>query len=324
MLGNDPHRFLITGANGFVGNHFIEDCLYSFPEDAHYFGWGLEGFGIENDRVSWDKVDLRDSNSIDQAVQRAKPTIVVHLAAISHVPTSYENPELVWDINLLGTLRLLEALKRHSPEAIVLIVSSSEIYGRSFNTGIALDEKALLAPRNPYAVSKSAADLLAGQYSETGMKIFRLRPFNHVGPGQSSDFVVSAFASQIAEIENGQREPIINVGNLEAKRDFLHVKDVVRAYLQVIQNADQLLPGEIFNVCSGIPRAISDVLRDLLSMSSIDISIQQDESRMRPSDTPFAIGSAESIKSRLGWHPKISWKDTLKDMLEYWRKTLSS
>jgi nucleoside-diphosphate-sugar epimerase len=204
------------------------------------------------------------------------------------------------------------------------VISTSEVYGRSFTSGHALDESALLAPRNPYAVSKSAADLLAGQYSETGMKVIRMRPFNHVGPRQSADFVVSAFASQIAEIEKGLREPVLNVGNLEAKRDFLHVKDVVRAYIEVIKGADLIDPGEIFNVCSGTPRAIEDILRDLLAMSSLAISVQHDDSRMRPSDTPLAFGSAERLNSRLGWRPAIPWETTLLDTLEYWRSAVTA
>ncbi|MGB5457002.1 MAG: GDP-mannose 4,6-dehydratase [Gammaproteobacteria bacterium] len=324
MSENAQQRLLITGANGFVGSHLIKAFLASFPEDAECIGWGLEGFGDADARVSWDKVDLRDAESVDEAVLKAKPTVVVHLAAISHVPTSYANPELVWDVNLLGTLRLLEAIQRHTPDAVVLVISSSEVYGRSFSSGIALDEQALLAPRNPYAVSKSAADLLAGQYAETGMQVLRLRPFNHVGPRQSADFVVSAFASQIARIEKGLQEPVINVGNLDAQRDFLHVKDVVSAYLEIIKNAGSLTPGEVFNVCSGIPRAIGGILQDLLALSSVPISVQQDESRMRPSDTPLAVGSAELLKSRLNWNPVIPWETTLLDTLEYWRSTTAA
>lgn len=323
MSENAQQRLLITGANGFVGSHLIKAFLASFPEDAECIGWGLESFGNADERVSWHKVDLRDAECVDEAVLKAKPTVVVHLAAISHVPTSYANPELVWDVNLLGTLRLLEAIQRHTPDAVVLVISSSEVYGRSFSSGIALDEQALLAPRNPYAVSKSAADLLAGQYAETGMQVFRLRPFNHVGPRQSADFVVSAFASQIARIEKGLQEPVINVGNLDAQRDFLHVKDVVSAYLEIIKNAGSLTPGEVFNVCSGIPRAIGGILQDLLALSSVPISVQQDESRMRPSDTPLAVGSAELLKSRLNWNPVISWEKTLQETLDYWRSSLT-
>ncbi len=324
MSDNAQQRLLITGANGFVGSYLIKAFLASFPDDSECVGWGLESFGDADERVSWDRVDLRDAESVDKAVHKAEPTVVVHLAAISNVPTAYANPELVWDVNLLGTLRLLEAVKRHSPGAVVLVISTSEVYGRSFTNGIALDEKALLAPRNPYAVSKSAADLLAGQYAETGMQVFRLRPFNHVGPRQSANFVVSAFASQIAKIEKGLQEPIIKVGNLDAKRDFLHVKDVVTAYLEIMKNAGSLTPGEVFNVCSGVPRAIGGVLQDLLALSSIPISVEQEESRMRPSDTPLAVGSAALLKSRLNWNPVIPWQKTLQETLDYWRASLNA
>lgn len=324
MSDDALQRLLITGANGFVGSYMIEAFLNLAPAGSLCTGWGLTSFGDPIERVTWEKVDLRNAESIDQAVLRARPTAVVHLAAISHVPTSYQDPELVWDVNLLGTLRLLKAVQRHSPEAVVIVVSTSEVYGRSFSSGIALDESALLAPRNPYAVSKSAADLLGGQYSESGMKVIRVRPFNHVGPRQSADFVVAAFSSQIASIEKGLQAPVLNVGNLEAKRDFLHVKDVVRAYMEIITRADLVEPGEIFNICSGSPRSIGDILSDLLSMSSHAISVQQDDSRMRPSDTPLAFGSAERLSSRLGWRPAISWKSTLQDTLEYWRSTVAA
>ena len=324
MSDDALQRLLITGANGFVGSYLIEAFLNLAPAGSRCIGWGLESFGERRDRVTWQKVDLRNAESVDQAVAKARPSAVVHLAAISHVPTSYQDPELVWDVNLLGTLRLLRALESHAPDAVVILVSTSEVYGRSFATGEGLDENAILAPRNPYAASKSAADLLGGQYSETGMKVIRMRPFNHVGPRQSADFVVSAFASQIARIEKGLQEPVLNVGNLEAKRDFLHVKDVVRAYIEVIKGANIIEPGEIFNVCSGTPRAIEDILMDLLSMSSLAISVQHDDSRMRPSDTPLAFGSAERLKSRLGWRPTIPWDTTLLDTLEYWRSTVSA
>ena len=254
------------------------------------------------------------------AISVLQPDLVVHLAAQSHVPTSFEKPGLTWDINVMGTLHLFESIKTHAPDAGILFVSSSEIYGKSFLGGTPLKEDASFKPQNPYAASKAAADIMAGQYAEQGLRIIRMRPFNHIGVGQRSEFVVPAFASQIAKIESGQQEPVLLVGNLDAQRDFLNVVDVVSAYVLALENMDSLPPGLALNVCSGVPRRISDVLNCLLGLSQIDIQVRLDPLRMRPSDIPVAVGDCSALVNRINWSPKVTFKQTLQNILNEWRQ----
>ena len=316
-------RFLITGANGFVGTHLMESIQRQCPKVVACVGWSESEKLPELPGVTWQQLDIRDSGSVEQVVSDTRPTTVIHLAAISHVPTAFANPERVWQVNVMGTLYLLESLKRHASDATVLYVSSSEIYGDSFASAQPLDETAPLAPKNPYAASKAAADLMAGQYADGGMRIIRVRPFNHVGPGQSTDFVVSAFASQIARMEKGLQEPVLSVGNLDAKRDFLHVRDVVDAYLTLIDHSSSLSPGEIFNICSGIPRSIREILEGLLSLSERRIEVRQERKRLRPSEIPVAVGSAAKLKAETDWAPAMPWEEVLRQTLDYWRGKVS-
>lgn len=321
-LGSPPQRVLITGASGFVGDYLIDALVHFLGENLTCIAWA-ESTTPDPDpgrMVSWETVDIRDPRAVDKAIQLAEPTVVIHLAAISHVPTSFKDPEAVWQVNTLGTLHLLESIQRHAPEALTIVVSSSEVYGNSFKSRLPLNEAALLAPRNPYATSKSAADLLAGQYAD--MQIIRMRPFNHIGPRQRADFVVPAFASQIARIEKGYQPPVLKVGNIEAKRDMLHVRDVVKAYVLSILERDNLASNEIFNICSGISHSIKDILEKLLTMTKIEINVEVDETRYRPSDIPVAIGDPTHAIEKLGWKPEISIDDALVEVLEYWRNTV--
>jgi GDP-4-dehydro-6-deoxy-D-mannose reductase len=229
-------------------------------------------------------------------------------------------PRQAWDVNLYGTMNLAEAVLRHCPQARFIFVSTSEVYGGAPNAlGVHLDETAPLEPLNPYAASKAAADLMVGQMAREGLNAIRVRPFNHTGPGQTERFVIPAFAAQIARIEAGMQEPVICVGNLDAHRDFLDVRDVADAYLRLALSPRSFEPGLVLNLASGIARRVGDVLDQLVSMARVSIRIETDPTRLRASDTPFATGNASRIRKLLGWESRTPWSTTLADVLELWR-----
>ncbi len=221
---------------------------------------------------------------------------------------------IAWRVNLLGTLALAEALRRQ--DALLVYPSSAEIYGASFRPGRPLDETAAPAPQNTYAATKAAADLALGAMAADGLRVVRLRPFNHTGPGQTEAFVVPAFAAQAARIAAGLQPPVLNVGNLDARRDFHDDRDVCAAYAAAL--AADLAPGTILNLASGTPRRIGDVLAHLLRLAGVAPRIEPDPARMRPSDIPTAAGDAAAARAKLGWAPAIAWETTLRDVLADW------
>jgi len=313
-------RILLTGATGFVSPRLL-DALRNGPfHDAQFLVWDYRPAAGVPDPLT--NIDICSAAAVAASVAQFNPTHVVHLAAQSHVPTSFKQPELTWRINVMGTLNLFEALRKHVPQAGILYISSSEVYGRSFQAGEPLDETALLQPQNPYAASKAAADLMAGQYAAQGLRIIRLRPFNHIGPGQREEFVSAAFAAQIARIEAGQQKPVLLVGNLEAQRDFLDVDDVVRAYVLTLERLFDLPSGLVLNICSGVPRKIEDLLSGLIAQASCPITVEVDPARLRPSDTPLAVGVADAAYRCLGWMAEITLEETLAAVLNEWRNTV--
>jgi GDP-4-dehydro-6-deoxy-D-mannose reductase len=216
---------------------------------------------------------------------------------------------------LHGTLNLAHVLLKRAPDCWLINVGSALVYGESAKAGRALDENALLAPLDEYSASKAAADLALGPLIRSGLKCIRLRPFNHTGPGQSEAFVVPAFAAQIARIEARLTPPIIRVGNLDAQRDFLDVRDVANAYALVMKNLERLESGTVLNIASGIPRRISDILASLIARSRVEISVEQDPMRQRPGDLPILLGDASRARRLLHWKPEYSFEDTLTALL---------
>lgn len=325
MQQTRPHRLLITGAGGFVGPHLLraaKQSRLSF-EGIQACTKNPSEIQVDDDVVRWCSMDILDASAMRELIASFRPTHVIHLAAISHVPTANRNPQLVWSVNLLGTLNLLEALKYETPDAVLLFASSSETYGRSFLQGEPLTEKAELQPRNPYAATKAAAEQMLVQYVETGLRIIRARPFNHIGPGQTEDFVVPAFAAQIARIEARIQLPIMKVGNLEAKRDFLDVQDVANAYISLLENAADLPNGAAFNIASGTERSIHSILIELKALSNAEFSIEEDPERLRPSDTPIAMGNSDKLRQATGWTPQLDWDQTLQSILDDWRQRVN-
>jgi GDP-4-dehydro-6-deoxy-D-mannose reductase len=249
-----------------------------------------------------------------------RPTHVFHLAAQAAVSTAHKEIRQTWAVNLEGTLNVALAIAEEAPDCRLIHCSSADIYGGSFQSGLPLDENAPLDPNNAYAASKAAADLLVGQMAKQGLRAVRLRPFNHIGPGQSEHFVVPAFAAQIARIERGVQEPVIRVGNLAGRRDFLDVEDVVDAYVKAVLRFDELPNGCAINLASGRTISIGDILQKLLAMSACKIDVVPDESRMRKAEAPIALGNANRARELLGWTPKRDAMQTLTAILDFHRR----
>lgn len=308
-------RVVVTGAAGFVGRHLIR-ALGGLDPRPECLGWRYAAGPEDESGAHWSAVDIEDGTAVAQALRDAQPSHLVHLAALSNVADSFADPGRTWRVNAIGTLNVLEAVKRESPDTRVLLVSSSEVYGQSFRAGEALDENAPIRPMNPYAASKAAAEIMTLPYVQRGVRILIARPFNHVGPGQDVGFAIPSFAQQLAEIGAGRRAATLNVGNLDARRDFLDVSDVVAAYLGLLEGFDRLTCGSVFNVCSGIARRIGDVLQEMISLSGLPVEVVPDPSRMRPSDIPVATGNAAALHQTIGWQPQTDWIGTLRRVMD--------
>jgi GDP-4-dehydro-6-deoxy-D-mannose reductase len=304
MAVGEPRRILMTGSSGFVGRHLLPLLRASFP-------------GVE---IFTNRIDITNRDVVSQAVRAAQPDACIHLAAISSVMAAKRDPEPTWRVNLHGALNIAQAVLEHAPRCHLLFASSSEIYGASFREGQPLDEFALLAPMNSYAATKAAADLALGSMASEGLRVVRLRLFNHTGPGQSEAFVVPAFARQIARIEAGHQPPRLHVGALDSQRDFLDVRDVGSAYVACLRVAPKLLPGTIINIASGIPRKIGDILDGLMDIAGLHPEIVINGARVRSSEIISASGDAARARQLLGWTPKTPWTQTLADVLADWRK----
>lgn len=297
-----PERILLTGARGFVGRRLVPALRAAFPAAE-----------IDDTRF-----DVTDAAAVQNAIGRALPDACIHLAGVTTVAAARGDPEQAWRVNVLGTLNLARAILAAAPECRFLFASSSEVYGASFKSGRKVDETALLAPMNSYAATKASADLALGALAHEGLRVIRLRLFNHTGPGQSDAFVVPAFARQIARIEAGLQEPPLRVGSLDAARDFLDVRDVCAAYIACLRR-DELRPGLILNVGSGIARRIGDILQDLLRLAALRVDVVVDAARLRGPEIASASGDARQAREVLGWEPAIPWEQTLADVLADWR-----
>ncbi|CUX59943.1 MULTISPECIES: GDP-mannose 4,6-dehydratase [Agrobacterium tumefaciens complex] len=322
-------RVLITGANGFVGRWLREELQKVLPPAAQivstFKGGGNDVAAQSQGTEVSIALDIEDEEAVAQVIETWRPTVVIHLAAVSHVLEASASPKQTFAVNLNGTIALACSVRKFCPDALFINIGSSEVYGSSFIGATSpLDEETLLAPTNVYATSKAAADLFIGQMARSGLNSVRFRPFNHTGPGQAESFVVSGFAAQIARIEKGLQPPTIKVGNLEAQRDFTDVRDIVSAYAAAaLLPAEVFKKGEILNLSSGIPRRIGDILDELLGMSPAQIQIIEDPTRMRPSEVRYAAGSSVKAHGLLKWSPTTPWQETLRSVLDYWRSKVS-
>jgi len=304
-------KVLVTGSNGFVGK-----CLCAHLDSSGYDVYKSDIAPISSEK-NYHACDISDPASISELFTKTGPVdYVIHLAAVTFVPDAASAPTKVMDVNLNGTINLIDQMKETAPEARLLFISSSEIYGASENSPIT--EEHPLLPGNPYAISKAAADQICQYFFQNeGIDIVRMRPFNHSGPGQSAQFVLSSFARQVAEIDSGKNEPVVRVGNLNVGRDFMHVEDVVRAYEMALTKATA---GEVYNICSGEARNIGDALKTLIGMTSTPVRIETNESLVRSIDTPSIFGSHEKFTNETDWMPKKSFQDILEGLVGYWRE----
>jgi len=269
--------------------------------------------------------DICDAAAVTAIVRGARPTHVVHLAAISHIPTSFSNPLLTWQTNVMGSVNLLEAVQSIAPEAFMLFVSTADVYGAAFNSKVPAGEATACIPLNPYAASKLAAEAAFNEYFRRGIAGTIVRPFNHIGAHQSSDFVIASFARQIALIESGKQPATIKVGNLDSFRDFLDVLDVCHAYKLILGLPESTADyPRCLNISSGSSQRIADMLQELLLMCPLTVTIEQDPARMRPTDIPFAAGNSELVRKTVGWSPTKPLRETLQEMLSYWRTQAGS
>jgi GDP-4-dehydro-6-deoxy-D-mannose reductase len=302
---------LVTGANGFVGNVLIDHL--------RTMGWKVRGSVFSESALAPDTYacDISDAAQVDELVQWAGPvTHVFHLAAVTFIPLSQSDPSQTMDINLNGTIRLAEAIRRHVPGARFLYVGSAAVYG--IPREIPIVETHPLQPNEPYAISKAAADAYGEfLYRNYGMDVVRLRPFNHSGPGQTPQFVLASFARQIARIERQLEPPVLHVGNLDVARDFLHVQDVVEVYETI---AEKGVAGEAYNVCSGEAWPIRKALDCMRELAKVSFDIEVDSNRMRRVEIPEVRGARTKISACTGWAPRISFETLMRELLEYWRE----
>lgn len=306
-------RALVTGAGGFVGRVLTRYLVRQ--------GWEVLGTVAEEKDVSPKHLlcDITRGDEVERLFDWARNiTHVFHLAAITFVPHSQREPVHAMRVNLEGTMRLLDAVEANAPHAGLVFVGSGDVYGPPQR--LPIDEAHPLNPQNPYAISKAAADQFCAYFQRsTDVDVIRVRPFNHSGPGQPPDFVLSSFARQVARIEAGMDPPVLRVGNLAAARDFCHVDDIVRAYeLAALEG----VPGEAYNLCSGEPHRIQEAVDILLSASTASIDVEVDESRLRSIDVPESYGTFAKFNQATGWQPEISFSTMVIDLLGYWRQQL--
>ena len=325
MASSIPSRILITGCTGFVGKYVVKQCRLRYPQ-ADLFG--LAGHAVSSttppvqSTVKLLVADITQRDQIRQVVAQVQPDLILHLAAQSSVAASWKDPQNTLRVNVEGTIHLLEALRAEQLTPRIVLIGSGEQYGLVRPAENPIHEDCLFRPANPYAVSKATQDLYGYQYfTAYGLPIIRARPFNHFGPGQVSTFVIAKFARQVALIEAGKAPPELPVGNLEARRDFLPVEDVVAAYLTL---AEQGQPGKAYNIGSGYARSIRSILNLLLTLTTSSIHIYEDPALLRPVDVPLLEADTSRLRADTNWQPTIPFEVALQHTLDYWRTTVTS
>lgn len=304
-------RILVTGADGFVGGHLLRTLARDGANETFAGFLPNTAAGVAAPAAEQIPLDVTDPASVEAAIEAARPDRIFHLAAQSSVGRSLDDPLGTWTVNATGTLLLAETLRRARRPARLLVISSAEVYGPVDDRPIREDLP--LRPTTPYGASKAAAEMAALQAGREGaLEVVIARSFNHTGPGQDERFVLPSMARQLARMRAGEAEPVLRVGNLAARRDFLDVRDVVAAYLALIERG---VPGGVYNVCSGVARSLREVVARLVEISGTGASIEVDPARLREVDIPVLYGSADRLRA-LGWGPAIDLDRTLRDLFD--------
>lgn len=317
-------KILVTGVNGFVGSHMADFILKENLGEVFGMVRGKTP-GYDNIKNIIDKMqiincELNDFFSVRKAIETSQPDIVFHIAGQAFVPSSWESPIETFNSNVMGSINLFEALRKSGIDPKIQIACSSEEYGLVHENETPIKETNPLRPLSPYGVSKVAMDLLGWQYFKSyGMKIIRTRAFNHSGPRRGKEYVDSDWCRQVALIEKGKQKPEVFVGNLNAKRDFTHVKDIVRGYWLA---ATKATPGEVYNICSGKAYSMKQVIDLIFKQTSMKIKVTPDPKRIRPSDVELLLGDYSKFAKETGWAPQIPFEQALKETLDFWREKI--
>lgn len=304
---------LVTGAGGFVGSHLLELLEQTQSDITAWLRPGTEPL-VRGRRVTWIDLEMHDRDAVARAIADTRPDEIYHLAGVAHVGESWQHTHETFAGNVLATHHLFDALRRASLRPRVLITSSAFVYAP---LNRAITEEDVVRPNSPYGTSKVAQEMLGKRaWEDDGIPALIARAFNHVGPRQSPSFVASSIAKQIAEIEAGKKEPKLIMGNLESQRDIMDVRDTVRAYQAMMQSAK---PGIPYNVSSGTPLPVRDLVTLMTTSARVPIAIEQDPARFRPNDTPLVLGDHSKLTNDTGWSPRIELSQTVSDLLDYWR-----
>lgn len=308
---------LVIGAAGFVGSYLIQEMC---ANNIEAFATKLPHEKFENPNTKVFDLDILDKDAIVALLFELRPDYIFHLAAQSSVGLAWKNPGLTVDVNIKGSLNVMDAIRELFYKPRVLLIGSGEEYGHIRAGETPITEENALRPGNIYAATKVCQNMIANIYSKAyDLELMMVRAFNHIGPGQASMFVVSDFCKQVAEIEKGLRAPVMKVGNLAAKRDFTDVRDVVKAYILLIQMG---IPGETYNVGRGNAKEIQEILNLIVSMSRAEIKVEIDPNKIRPVDVPIIEADITKLNQLTGWKPLIPLEQTIQETLDYWRANL--
>ena len=311
-------RALITGVGGFVGRHLRQHLE---EQGDRVSGLGRPADSGDMAAMRLFAADLSDRAAVERIVREVEPEAVYHLAAQSSPAESLSDPWATIGNNLLAQINLFEALLAANLRPRVLVIGSSDEYGRVDPADVPTHEGVALRPLTPYAVSKVGQDMMGFQYfAQHGLPVVRVRPFNHTGPGHDARFVIPSLARQLAQIELGEREPILNVGNLNVERDFTDARDMVRAYRLAVAAG---VPGDVYNLGRGHSVRISDMVDELISLCRVPVQTRVDPALLRPTDIPRQEADTRKFTALTGWQPLIPWHTTLSDTLDYWRSRVS-
>jgi GDP-4-dehydro-6-deoxy-D-mannose reductase len=326
-------RALITGGFGFAGRHLAQYLVKCGDDVALSYLPSLKPGGADERKEAASYIplppsiqslalDVADAAAVGEVVALLKPDAIYHLAAMAFVPDAEQDLKKVFDVNAFGTINVLDAVAKFSRETRVLVVSSAEVYGEPRPGSLPLTELATLRPISAYGMAKATADLAGFKYAFLdGLHTVRVRPFNHIGPGQSESFAISSFAKQVAAVKLGMIKPVIKVGDLEVKRDYSDVSDIVRGYREALLNGKR---GDAYNLCSGTSVAISELLEKLIKVAEVEATIEVDPERVRPVLIPDIVGSSQKAQKEFGWKPRIDLEGTLHSLFAFWLETLSS